>query len=106
MSNMNEIQTIEEQIAALQAQKKALLESERKEALRQARQLIQTFNFNTVELGLATAPVRGSAGKSKREPIYRNPHNADETWAGGAKPKWVQAYLANGGNIEDCRIKK
>ena len=105
MSNLNEIHSIEEQIAALQAQKKALLEGERKEALKQARQLVQTFNFNAAELGLSAMPVR-SNGKIKREPIYRNPHNPDETWAGGAKPKWVQALLANGGNIEDCRIQK
>ena len=105
MNNMNEIQTIEEQIAALQAQKKALLESERKEALKQVKQSIQSFNFTASELGLSAAGGR-AAGRAKREPIYRNPHNANETWAGGAKPKWVQAFLANGGNIEDCRIQK
>ena len=105
MNNMNEIQTIEEQIAALQAQKKAVLEGERKEALKQVRQSIQAFNFSASELGLSAGAAR-SAGRTKRDPIYRNPHNANETWAGGAKPKWVQAFLANGGNIEDCRIQK
>ena len=105
MNNMNEIQTIEEQIAALQAQKKALLEGERKEALKQVRQSIQAFSFSASELGLSAGAAR-SAGRTKRDPIYRNPHNANETWAGGAKPKWVQAFLANGGNIEDCRIQK
>ena len=105
MNNMNEIQTIEEQIAALQAQKKALQEGERKEALKQVRQSIQAFNFSASELGLSAGAAR-SAGRTKRDPIYRNPHNANETWAGGAKPKWVQAFLANGGNIEDCRIQK
>ena len=105
MNNMNEIQTIEEQIAALQAQKKALLEGERKEALKQVRQSIQAFNFSASELGLSAGAAR-SAGRTKRDPIYRNPHNANETWAGGAKPKCVQAFLANGCNIEDCRIQK
>lgn len=104
MNNMHEIQSIEEQIAALQAQKKALMESERKEALKQAKQIIQAFAFSASELGLAGGRV--SQSRAKREPIYRNPQNPDETWAGGAKPKWVQAYLANGGNIEDCRIQK
>ena len=98
----HQIKLMEEQIAALVAQKNALLQETRKEALSQVRQTIQTFGFNAIELGFKGRSIPGL--RQKRAPIYRNPHNSNETWAGGAKPKWVQAFLANGGNMEDCRI--
>jgi DNA-binding protein H-NS len=38
-------------------------------------------------------------------PKYRNPANPSETWAGrGAKPRWMQALLAQGKSPEDFRI--
>jgi len=36
---------------------------------------------------------------------YRNPEEASMTWSGrGRQPKWVQAYLANGGQLESLAI--
>ena len=36
---------------------------------------------------------------------YRNPENPSETWAGrGARPRWLQAYLKDGRNIDDFAI--
>lgn len=41
-----------------------------------------------------------SAGKAKT--AYAHPDNADLTWTGrGRKPKWVEEYLANGGDLKD-----
>lgn len=41
----------------------------------------------------------------KRAPKYRNPENPDETWTGNGKmPKWLVAYIANGGTKEKCLI--
>jgi DNA-binding protein H-NS len=41
----------------------------------------------------------------KVAPKYRNPANAEETWAGrGRKPKWVEAHLAAGGSMDDVKI--
>jgi DNA-binding protein H-NS len=35
---------------------------------------------------------------------YKNPEN-DQTWSGrGRKPKWVVAFIENGGEIESCEI--
>ena len=98
--NTSELQMIEQQIAELQAQKKSILDTQRKDALREARKAIQDFEFTAAELGLT-----GNKTKAKREAKYRNPNNPSETWAGGARPKWLAAYLKNGGNIEDCRIQ-
>lgn len=112
MSNIPEVQSIDEQIAALQAKKRELLDAKRKEALEQAKALVHAFNLTAQELALTNA-IKASKNLSssrkkngKREPIYRNTNNPNETWAGGAKPKWVRAFEASGGDIETCRIKK
>lgn len=109
MDELNEVKIIDEQIAALQTQKKELLDAKRTTALAQAKTLVRAFGFTAEELELV-APAKASTGAGKktgkREPIYRNPNNPNETWAGGAKPKWVQAFEAAGGNVETCRIKK
>jgi len=58
------------------------------------------------------AAARGPAKKSsqkgvKVEPKYRNPANAEQTWAGrGMPPKWMSAELAKGRKLEDFLIRK
>jgi DNA-binding protein H-NS len=54
------------------------------------------------------APARKSAQKGvKVEPKYRNPANAEQTWAGrGMPPKWMSAELAKGKKLEDFLIRK
>lgn len=38
-------------------------------------------------------------------PKYRNPDNAEQTWAGrGRQPKWVEAALASGKTLDDLKI--
>lgn len=59
----------------------------------------------------AAAP--GKARKStkgyklgKVAPKYRNPENAEQTWAGrGKPPKWMQAQLDQGRRIDDFLIR-
>lgn len=98
MSSLEEIQGIDDQIAALQARKKELLESKRKDALREIRKTIQVYGFTASELGLA-------GNSKKRIPRYANPNDPGQTWSGGARPKWLKEYLAKGGKIEDCLIE-
>ena len=112
LNDLNEVQSIDNEIAALQAKKKELLDAKRTGALEQAKTLVRTFGFTAQELELVS-PIQASTASAgpgkktgKREPIYRNVNNPDETWAGGAKPKWVQAFEANGGDVETCRIKR
>lgn len=56
----------------------------------------------------AKTPGRKSGQKGvKVEPKYRNPANAEQTWAGrGMPPKWMSAELAKGRKIEDFLIRK
>jgi DNA-binding protein H-NS len=36
---------------------------------------------------------------------YRHPENNELEWTGrGRKPKWVEAWVANGGNVEDLLV--
>ncbi len=49
--------------------------------------------------------TNGVDGRAKVAPKYRNPNNPSQTWAGrGVKPRWMQALLAQGANMEDFRI--
>lgn len=109
MNDLNEVQSIDEQIAALQAQKKKLLDAKRTDALKEVLTLVRTFGFTAQELGLV-APVKasGASSKAKAEAKYQNPNNPAETWHGGKgpRPKWVKEYLNNSGLLEDILIKK
>ncbi len=100
MSDHEQIQSIDKEIEALQAKKRALLEGKHKEALHEVRQTIRSFGFSASELGL------GASSGRKREPKYANPANPSQTWAGGARPKWVQEHLGNGGTLEQLLIRR
>ena len=56
----------------------------------------------------AKGPAKKSSQKGvKVEPKYRNPANAEQTWAGrGMPPKWMSAELAKGKKLEDFLIRK
>ena len=58
----------------------------------------------------ATAPKARKTTKGyklgKVAPKYRNPANAQETWAGrGKPPRWLAMYLDNGRAIEEFLIR-
>ena len=45
------------------------------------------------------------APRGKARQKYQNPDNPEETWAGrGRPPKWVQAALEQGQNLDDLAI--
>ncbi len=111
MSTIPEVDSIDEQIAALQAQKKQLLDAKRTDALKDALKLVRTFGFTAQELELV-APAKASTAstgtKSKAIAKYQNPNNTAETWHGGKgpKPKWVKSFLDNGGKLDSILIQK
>jgi DNA-binding protein H-NS len=42
----------------------------------------------------------------RRGPLYRNPHNAAETWSGkGKQPAWVERALAEGHTLESLETQ-
>ncbi len=82
---------------------------EKKAALAAAEKAAQGFGFSLAQLKDVPLPKAPAATKpdarKKVAPKYRNPANADDTWTGrGRRPKWVEAYLANGGSLADIEI--
>jgi len=58
----------------------------------------------------AAAPKRtrkASPAKGKRVPVkYRNPADATQGWTGrGRKPRWVEAWLADGKSLDQLLVK-
>lgn len=48
----------------------------------------------------------GALRGRKLPPLYRNPENHSETWAGrGNRPRWLKAALKGGGKLEAFAIK-
>ncbi|ANT62874.1 hypothetical protein AYJ57_20525 (plasmid) [Salipiger sp. CCB-MM3] len=59
------------------------------------------------EFGFALSELMQNPGKkaSKGAPKYAHPEQPSETWTGrGRKPKWVEAHLAAGGDLEELAI--
>jgi len=61
------------------------------------------------ERGFTLAELVGAATEKKiRAPIaakYRNPKDSSVTWSGrGIKPKWVTAFIAAGGTLDQLAI--
>ncbi|ARE41765.1 Trans-acting regulatory protein hvrA [Rhodovulum sp. P5] len=59
------------------------------------------------ELGFASLDdvVGKKARRAKPSAKYRNPENHAETWSGrGRRPRWLEAALAQGAELEDFLI--
>ena len=69
------------------------------------RRSLQSRLSNLERAGSGSVAVRRGALRGKVEPIYRNPANPAETWAGrGLRPRWLTAALKSGKNLEDFSI--
>ena len=105
-----QIDAIDNQIAELQAKKKALLDKTRAEVLITTRASVARYGFTAIELGLGVSTpqtAKTKPVKAKLPPKYANPANPEKTWAGGkgATPLWVKDHIAKGGKLEDLLIK-
>ncbi|MDR1888503.1 MAG: H-NS histone family protein [Zoogloeaceae bacterium] len=70
------------------------------EALAQAR----GFSLNDVVAEARTGRVR-SVSRGVVSIKYRHPQQADLAWSGrGRKPRWVEAWLANGGSLDQLAV--
>lgn len=94
------------QRAALEQQILDVQREERANAIAQVRELMSRYGLTLADLGsraLATAPRKNGSG-ARLVPKYRNPQTG-QTWSGrGLKPRWLQAALADGANLDDFRI--
>ena len=76
---------------------------------RKKQQAISALEEQAKALGFSLSELVGVAAVRKRRPArakYENPANAGETWTGrGRKPRWVEAALKSGRNLESLLIK-
>ena len=93
---MDKIQKIQEQIAALQKEADQLIAQQRAEVIDAIKSQIKTYGLMAKDLGLLERP---SSRVGMVVPVkYRL---NDDTWTGrGRKPKWLEDYLSQGGNLE------
>ena len=108
MTDIAQVQEIDKEIAELQAKRKALLSEQRKKALKEAKDLIDAFDFTAAELGLSktSGPAKNSTGKKPGTPKYANPADQSQTWSGkGRKPTWAKEHVEKGGKLDDLLIK-
>lgn len=97
---MDKIQKIQEQIAALQKEADQLIAQQRAEVIDAIKSKIKTYGLTAKDLGLLERP---SSRVGMVVPVkYRL---NDDTWTGrGRKPKWLEDYLSQGGNLETLRV--
>ena len=98
---MDDLQKIQNEIAQLQRQAEQLISQRKAEVIESIKAQIKTYGITLKDLGL-TDKVSSRAGQSVPVKYRMQEH----TWTGrGRQPKWVDDYLAAGGNLEDVRVK-
>jgi DNA-binding protein H-NS len=79
---------------------------ERTKVRKELEAFAQSRGFSLSQLvGGDIEKIRGTRFGNKIEPRYRHPQQADLTWTGrGRKPKWVEAWLGNGGALDQLAV--
>ena len=104
----NEIRSLDQQIAQLQARRDELFRSKRKEAVELARTLVQQFQLTPAQVALSSLSRSHAPAKLKRPATFYDPSSGlswDGTLSGkGRKPNWIKAAMEDG-TIEHFRIQ-
>jgi DNA-binding protein H-NS len=77
---------------------------ERQQVRREVEAFVKSRGFSLDDLQVGNGmPMRKRPGTLS--PKYRHPQKPDLTWTGrGRKPKWVEAWLAEGGSFSALEI--
>ena len=100
---MDELQSIQEQIAELQRKAEEIAKANRLPVHQDIKSKIQLYKFTAKELGFSDLKADQTTTEKKPLPVkYKLENN---TWTGrGAKPKWFKKYIEDGGNLEDITV--
>jgi len=103
----NEIRALDEQISQLQARRAELLKTQKAEAIRVVRTLVDQFNLTPAQVNLSSLSRSLAPVKLKRPTTFYDP-NRGLAWDGslsgkGRKPDWIKAAVEDG-TIEFFRV--
>ena len=98
---------LEELAGDVQKALRKVADTERKSALKAARQAAQEFGFDLEELlsGTPASTAKAKSSRPKNPAKYRNPEDPTQTWSGrGRKPQWIVAAEKAGKDIAEFAI--
>ncbi len=105
LSNLtvSQLRDLQQQIPAELKRREA---QEKNEILNEVRAFAKARGYAIEELLGKEGKVKAVASSGNKVKVkYRHPENAELEWTGrGRKPKWVEAWLANGGNLENLLV--
>lgn len=94
------LQTIEQQIAELEARRREIIALEKMGVITEVRGKIKQYGLSAVDCGFGDLKE-----KTTLAPKYRNPANHSQTWAArGQQPKWLAEAIARGAKLEDFAV--
>jgi len=77
---------------------------EKSNLIKDVRDFVRARGFTMEDLRGEEGATKATAGTKVRIK-YRHPQDGSLTWTGrGRKPKWVEAWLANGGNLDNLLV--
>ncbi len=78
---------------------------EKAKVLEEFRALAKARGFNFEDLFAKETKAKATTTGAKVKVKYRHPLNAELEWTGrGRKPKWVEAWVTDGGSIDDLLV--
>ncbi|MEQ6292249.1 H-NS histone family protein [Vogesella sp. GCM10023246] len=95
--SMSELYALRDQVEAEVVRKQS---AEKTEALKKVQALMSQYGLSADDLA-----KKATTARKPVEAKYQNPADPSQTWTGrGRKPLWVQAYLDNGGALEQLAV--
>ena len=78
---------------------------EKTEVLKELKKVAERHGYSLDQLLGKEAKVRGPKSGATVAVKYRHPQDSSQQWTGrGRQPKWVQAWLAGGGKIDQLKV--